>query len=125
MYMVEPDRRVSERDLEQLRSGVVIKTVAQRDRNVRKPLVAKTLPCQVERTHNHWLKFTLSEGRNRQLRKMLPAVGYTVRSIHRTGFLGITLEGLARPGDWAHLNESELKRLRSSDKDPVVSHSGR
>ena len=62
-------------DIERLREGVVITTVAQRDRT-RKPLTAPTLPCEVEALQDTGrreggISITLKEGRNRQIRKML------------------------------------------------------
>lgn len=74
-YVVVTDRRVSDEDMETLRRGVVIKTVAQYARG-RPALVAPTLPCIVERVvpedaDDRQLRISLREGRNRQIRKML------------------------------------------------------
>ena len=58
-----------------LRAGVTIETVAQRDRKA-KPLVAKTKPCEVRAPNAkapRLLEFALTEGRNRQIRKMCAA----------------------------------------------------
>ena len=43
---------------------------------------------------------------------MLEAVGLPVRRLHRSGYAGLTLEGLA-PGQWRELEPSEVKRLRA------------
>lgn len=107
-YIVTPDQHISNADIEHLRNGVIIKTVAQRDRGVRKPLIAKTLPCIVERAGGIKLRILLKEGRNRQIRRMLGVLGITVRAIHRSAFMGITLDGLENPGDWTHLNKEEM-----------------
>ncbi len=110
-YLVKPDRYVSDRHLHQLRNGVVIKTVAQRD-NTRRALVAPTLPCRVDRVGDGvHLRFFLNEGRNRQIRRMLGVLGYTTRAIHRERFMDISLEGLEKPGDWAHLQDWEVSLL--------------
>lgn len=111
-YLVKVNRAPTADDLQALASGVVIETVAQRDRKA-KPLVAKTKPCSV-RTPNprapRMLEFTLSEGRNRQIRKMCAARDLKVVSLHRTHFAGVTLDGLVE-GDWAPLSAKELKLI--------------
>lgn len=112
-YLVVPDMYVTDEHVQQLRKGVVINTVAQRDRNVRKPLVARTLPCDISRGRGYELIFRLHEGRNRQIRKMLGVLGYTTRDIHRISFMGITLHGLSGPGDSQFLNEDEMKLVRT------------
>jgi 16S rRNA U516 pseudouridylate synthase RsuA-like enzyme len=96
----------------------VITTIAQRDGNRSKPLKAPTLPCQVRliqsSRQNHQsnsgkiLEITLVEGRNRQIRKMMEALGYRVLGLHRKEFMGITLRGLDGEGDWSALSESEM-----------------
>ena len=42
------------------------------------------------------------------------ALGLKVRTLHRVGFAGVSLEGCRRPGDWAFLTEEELALLRRS-----------
>lgn len=106
-YVVTPDRRVTNAHLQEIREGIVITTTAQRDGARKAPLTAPTLPTECER-HGSKLVIRLQEGRNRQIRKMLGALGYTVRAIHRTDFMGIGLDGLDSPGQWAYLNETEL-----------------
>jgi pseudouridine synthase len=55
-------------------------------------------------------ELTLHEGRNRQVRRMLEAVGHPVRRLHRSTYAGLTLEGL-EPGAWRELEPSEVQRL--------------
>ena len=80
-YDVEVDRAVSDAAVQTLRDGVVIATTQQRDGI---ETVAPTLPCEVTRitpafpsgTHGvDALRFVLREGRNRQIRRMVEAVG--------------------------------------------------
>ena len=52
----------------------------------------------------------LKEGRNRQIRKMLGALGYTVVVLHRTRVMDIDLRGL-REGECRPLDEAELACL--------------
>lgn len=54
---------------------------------------------------------TIHEGRKRQVRRMMKAVGHEVVSLHRESIGGLTLGGLA-PGEWRKLSESEVEALR-------------
>ncbi len=56
------------------------------------------------------LELTIHEGRNRQVRRMLAAVGLEVVWLKRTSFAGLTLHGL-KPGECRELTEEELTRL--------------
>ena len=58
-----------------------------------------------------WLKVTLFEGRNRQIRKMTAAVGYPTLRLVRIGIGDLTLEGL-NPGDHRDLSEGEIRALK-------------
>jgi len=73
-----------------------------------------TLPAKVtflRRTmKNCWLKMTLSEGRNRQVKRMFAAIGYPVMKLKRVKFGVIGLGNLKR-GQYRHLTEDEVKHL--------------
>lgn len=56
------------------------------------------------------LTVTITEGRNRQVRRMCAAVGHPVRSLIRTRMGPLTLAGL-RPGEWRELNAAEVRAL--------------
>jgi pseudouridine synthase len=58
-----------------------------------------------------WLELTLREGRNRQVRRMLAAVGYPVLSLERTGMGPLELKGVAR-GSWRELTAPEVASLK-------------
>ena len=49
---------------------------------------------------------------DRQVRRMLDAVGHPVRQLHRSEYAGLTVEGL-EPGAWRELEPSEVQRLTS------------
>ncbi len=55
----------------------------------------------------HTIELTIHEGRNRQVKRMFDAVGHPVRSLHRSVYAGLTLEGL-EPGEWRELEPSEV-----------------
>jgi 23S rRNA pseudouridine2605 synthase len=69
-----------------------------------------TSPARVRRLAPLRLELVLHEGRNRQVRRMLEAVGHPVVRLHRSRYAGLTLEGL-EPGAWRELEPSEVKRL--------------
>ncbi len=70
-----------------------------------------TAPAQVRRVGPHTIELSIHEGRNRQVKRMFDAVGHPVRSLHRSKYAGLTLEGL-EPGQWRELEPSEVERLR-------------
>jgi 23S rRNA pseudouridine2605 synthase len=72
-----------------------------------------TAPATVRCLAPDRVELTLHEGRNRQVRRMLDAVGHPVRRLHRSRYADLTLEGL-EPGQWRELEPSEVERLRST-----------
>jgi 23S rRNA pseudouridine2605 synthase len=98
VYEAEVDGRPDTADLRALAEGVEL------DDGVTAPAKARRLgPSRVE--------LVLHEGRNRQVKRMLEAVGHPVRRLHRSRYAGLTLEGL-EPGRWRELEPSEVKRLK-------------
>ena len=70
-----------------------------------------TAPAKARRIARNVVELTIHEGRNRQVRRMLEAVGHPVVRLHRSRYAGLTLEGL-EPGAWRELEPSEVERLR-------------
>ena len=74
----------------------------------------KTKPCDVfvtERKPDRTvLRFVISEGRNRQIRKMCEAVGLDVIRLKRIEIAGVKIGGL-KLGAWRELNAREMTRL--------------
>ncbi|MDX6474295.1 MAG: rRNA synthase [Gaiellaceae bacterium] len=98
VYVAEIGGNPGEDVLQRLRDGVEL------DDGV-------TAPAQVRRLGPHSLELTIHEGRNRQVKRMLDAVGHPVRSLHRSTYAGLKLGGLV-PGQWRELEPSEVDRLR-------------
>lgn len=73
-----------------------------------------TLPADVhviDRSENRTvLQFVITEGRNRQIRRMCEEVGLTVIRLKRTEIAGVKL-GMLPVGKWRELNEKEMKHL--------------
>ena len=57
------------------------------------------------------IELTLHEGRNRQVKRMLEAVGHPVARLHRSRYAGLDLDGLDE-GEWRVLTRSEVAALR-------------
>jgi 23S rRNA pseudouridine2605 synthase len=76
----------------------------------------RTAPAQVRRIEGGKVELTIHEGRNRQVKRMLEAVGHRVKTLHRSTYGPLTLEGL-EPGAWRELEPSEVERLRSVTRD--------
>jgi pseudouridine synthase len=102
-YLVIISGEMTDRKLNSLRRGVALKD-------------GTTSPCEVEVTPlgtRRWsLLITLHEGKNRQIRRMLPHVELEVLKLKRIQFGPISL-GIMKPGETRKLTEIELKLLRS------------
>jgi 23S rRNA pseudouridine2605 synthase len=73
----------------------------------------RTGPAQVRLLGDGVLELTITEGRNRQVRRMCDAVGHPVRELTRIAFGPVRLGALAS-GDSRRLNATEIARLRSA-----------
>ena len=96
-YIVTVDYPVSDLFLQKMSEGVEI-------------LDTKTLPCKVEKLSSHVFKITLTQGLNRQIRRMCSALGYNVRSLRRIRIMNISVEGIER-GQWRDLTPEERTQL--------------
>jgi 23S rRNA pseudouridine2604 synthase len=99
-YEVTLDRPCDQTVVDRLSAGVVI-------------LGSQTKPCRVERLGPRRLRMVLTEGRNRQIRRMCRAVGYRVVALHRVRIMHITLAGLPS-GAWMPLATREQQELLSA-----------
>ena len=97
VYEVDVDGRPDDAALRALAEGVELED-------------GVTAPASVRCLAPGRIELTLHEGRNRQVKRMLEAVGYPVRRLHRSRYAGLTLEGL-EPGAWRELEPSEVRRL--------------
>jgi 23S rRNA pseudouridine2605 synthase len=101
-YHVKVRGTVSNADLARLRQGVRIgpRTVTR---------AAQVDRLKAESKHD-WLVVTLTEGKARQIHRMMDAVGHTVLKLQRVAFAGISYHGL-RVGDARELSQGELNGL--------------
>ena len=102
-YLVKTEKPVSDEDLGKLRSGVIIDGVKTKKCNIRLIETLKT---------GSKLHITITEGRNRQVRKMFEAVGNHVDFLKRIKIGDLTLSGLNR-GEIRSLSQREIDYLLS------------
>lgn len=96
-YLVQVDRPFDQSFLDRMASGVVI-------------LRSVTRPCRMTRVGRDQFRIILTEGRNRQIRRMCQALGYRVIKLHRTRIMHITLKGVD-VGQWRELTDHEREQL--------------
>lgn len=70
----------------------------------------RTAPARVRRLGPSRIELVLHEGRNRQVKRMLEAVGHPVVRLHRSAYAGLTLEGV-EPGAYRELTRDEISAL--------------
>ena len=97
-YIVTVDHEFDAPFLEQMALGVAIPG-------------AVTRPCLMQRLSSRQFRITLTEGRNRQIRRMCAALGHRVVTLQRVRIMHIGIRGLAS-GQWADLSAAELDELR-------------
>jgi pseudouridine synthase len=100
-YLAKVRGRPAAEALARLESGIVLDGRKTRPARVR---IARDAP-------NAWVEIRIVEGRNRQVRRMLEAVGHPVQRLRRTGYAGVLLGSLA-PGESRRLTAPEVERLR-------------
>jgi 23S rRNA pseudouridine2604 synthase len=99
-YVVTVDRPVTEIFLNGMASGVRI-------------LGTVTRPCKVQRIDPCTFRITLTQGLNRQIRRMCSFFGYKVRRLQRVRIMNIRIDGLKK-GQWRELTQQELSVLRAT-----------
>lgn len=103
-YWVQVEGEVDEAKLERLRHGIILdgrRTQPAQVRRIPEPaLWPRNPPIRFRKSiPTSWLEITLTEGRNRQVRRMTAAIGYPTLRLVRYAIGQHTLEGLA-PGQW-------------------------
>ena len=106
-YQVTVDKPITSEFLTTMASGVKI-------------LGTTTLPCQIKKTGEKAFTIILTQGLNRQIRRMCETLGYRVKTLKRVRIMNIHLGNL-KLGQWRNLTPSEMKelmrRLESREED--------
>jgi 23S rRNA pseudouridine2604 synthase len=71
-----------------------------------------TRPCKVTRVNENTFRIILTQGLNKQIRRMSKAFGYTVVTLERIRIMNIKIEGID-VGMWRYLTEKEVIELRN------------
>ena len=74
-------------------------------------LGTKTKKCWVKKIKKNKFKIILTQGLNRQIRRMCNYLDYKVTDLKRTRIMNINLD--TKPGKWRYLTSSELEKLNS------------
>jgi 23S rRNA pseudouridine2604 synthase len=99
-YLVSVNRPITDLSLKMLASGVKIMGMT-------------TKPCRVERVDAETFRLVLTQGLNRQIRRMCSALGYRVRRLQRVRIISIHV-GALRAGEWRYLSDAEVAGLLAS-----------
>lgn len=97
-YLVTVDKPITPQFLEKMSTGVPI-------------LDTVTRPCAIEQVDNRRFRIILTQGLNRQIRRMCEYLGYDVKRLKRERIMNIKLD--TKVGQWRDLSGAELKQLRS------------
>lgn len=98
-YIVSVDQRITSAFIDDMSSGVPI-------------LDTITKPCRVKKINPYTFSIILTEGLNRQIRRMCSHFGYNVTKLKRIRIMNISLGGL-RIGEYREFTNNELKELLS------------
>jgi 23S rRNA pseudouridine2604 synthase len=98
-YIVSVNRPITDLALGMLAGGVKI-------------MGETTKPCKVVRVDRETFRMILTQGLNRQIRRMCSALGYRVQRLQRVRIINIDL-GTLRTGEWRHLTDAEVAGLLS------------
>ena len=123
-YWVQVEQIPDENALNRLRKGITIQNYQTRPAQVDllpddPPLPPRFPPIRYRQSiPTSWLEMTLTEGKNRQVRRMTAAVGFPTLRLVRVGLglkqgknrLSLSLEGL-QPGQWRELTDRERQGL--------------
>lgn len=99
-YIVTVDKPITPQFVQGMSSGVRI-------------LGTVTKPCKITKIGDRVFKIILTQGLNRQIRRMCQVFGYQVRQLKRVRIMNIQLDNL-KVGQWRDLTDQELEELNKS-----------
>lgn len=102
-YVVKVDRPINKTFIDRMQNGLPI-------------LGSYTKKCQLEQIRKNVFRITLTQGLNRQIRRMCEYLGYKVITLKRIRIMNIHLDRMP-VGTWRDLSSAELEELQSALKD--------
>ena len=113
-YAVTVDKEINEEFLRGMRNGVPI-------------LDTVTRPCRVVQTGEYSFRIILTQGLNRQIRRMCQYFGYEVKKLKRIRIMDLTL-GELKPGEYREINKNEWvdlqRNLKNSSSETITGTGG-
>ena len=100
-YIVRVDKPITRTFITDMAKGVFLPE-----------LDVKTRPCQVEKLSKYTFRIVLTQGLNRQIRRMCQVFDYHVRDLQRTRIMNLTLEGI-KEGEYREIRKEEYEELLS------------
>lgn len=101
-YIVTVDKPITNEFVEKMSRGIELKELEQ-----------TTRPCKVTKINNHNFNIVLTQGLNRQIRRMCKALGYNVQKLKRIRIMNIELGNLQK-GAYRNVTDIELEILLRS-----------
>ena len=98
-YVVKVNKEITPDFLEKMSRGVYLKD-----------LDLATRECELKKIGKYTFQIVLTQGVNRQIRRMCATFGYQVRSLKRVRVMHITLENL-KPGEYRELSSEDVQKL--------------
>ena len=102
-YIVRTDKQITDDFIRKMSSGVRISLEDGKKQAI-------TRPCIVTAADNRTFHIILTQGLNRQIRRMCSALGYSVVSLKRIRIMNINLGNL-KYGQYRHLSSDEIREL--------------
>lgn len=98
-YEVTVAQKLHRQDLIEMQKGVYLEEIER-----------QTRPCKIRYINPHTFRITLTEGINREIRRMCKAFGYRVTKLVRIRIMNLRLKGL-EPGKTRSLTDEEVREL--------------
>lgn len=101
-YIVKVTKEWNEEAVDNMRRGVYLEELG-----------VSTRPCEIEQLGPRTIRMVLTQGLNRQIRRMCKTQGYEIESLKRTRVMNVTLDKL-HPGEYRELSQDEIGSLYGS-----------
>ncbi len=100
-YRARLDKPLQHEDAEKIAAGV----------NIGRGEFSQPCFVSIDAKNGFDVELTLTEGKNREVRRIFEAVGYEVKKLSRKSYAGLSVSGMKR-GEWRELTRSEMRELR-------------
>lgn len=98
-YIVTVDKEITSDFISRMKSGIYLKELDE-----------TTRPCKVKKISKNTFSIILTQGLNRQIRRMCEACGYRVRDLQRIRIMNLKIDGI-KEGSYRKIDKDELNKL--------------